>query len=278
MKRLISLTAVFIILVISSVYAAQEPGKDRVTAGVEKEEGRDILSFSNSTPCEITLTVKITDLENAQVNVPLPYTAVIPQGEKMRAAAVSPLDPSKPFTYKYQFQWRYGSPKTVADQRISYLLPYKPGTAHMVMQAYNGDFTHMGDGRYAIDWKMPTGTEICAARGGTVIEVCDIYDGGGTTAYYLRRANYILIRHPDGTIAEYGHIQRGGAKFTPGQQVQAREVIALSGNVGYSQGPHLHFDLFIPVDGTRIKTIPVQFKTKISDNSTVMTGDEYEAP
>ena len=187
----------------------RSPGKNRVTSLVEKEAGSDIISLSNNTPCEVTITVKITDLENAEVNVPLPHTAVIPPGKKIRAAAVSPVEPSKPLTYKYQFQWKYGSSRTVADQRISYGLPYKPGRSYMVMQAYNGDFTHMGYLRYAIDWKMPIGTEICAVRSGTVIEVCDIYDGGGTTEYYLRRANYMLIRHPDGTIAEYGHLLKG---------------------------------------------------------------------
>jgi murein DD-endopeptidase MepM/ murein hydrolase activator NlpD len=39
----------------------------------------------------------------------------------------------------------------------------------------------------------------------------------------------------------YGHLSR--VTVLPGQQVDAREVIGLSGNSGRSSAPHLHFEI-----------------------------------
>ena len=278
MRAIVPLLLIMSILAFTSVCRAQETSSSLVTAATEKEGDLDRIAITNNAPCRVTVTLSFTARENALVNVTLPYTAVIGKGETMRVVTVSPADPAKSFTYHYEYKWQPGSFKTVTSQKLSYLLPYKPGSSYVVAQAYNADFTHRGDTRYSIDWEMPTGTEICAAREGTVILVRDSFDGGGTKDYYLKRANLILIIHPDGTIAQYAHIKKDGSKVRTDQHVSAGEVIALSGNVGYSQGPHLHFCVFIPVDGTRIKTIPVTFKTRISDNSTMMTGDRYEAP
>ena len=51
----------------------------------------------------------------------------------------------------------------------------------------------------------------------------------------------VVIRHPGGYESRYGHLSRLIARL--GTEVQACEVIGLSGNSGRSTAPHLHFEI-----------------------------------
>jgi murein DD-endopeptidase MepM/ murein hydrolase activator NlpD len=54
--------------------------------------------------------------------------------------------------------------------------------------------------------------------------------------------NYIIMSHADGFQTLYGHLT--SYSVVKGQQVAQGAVIGLSGNTGYSTGPHLHFGLY----------------------------------
>jgi hypothetical protein len=93
---------------------------------------------------------------------------------------------------------------------------------------------------------MPEGTQIRAARGGVVIAVVQQYNENCLRDECKKMANYILIYHSDGTIADYSHIQYNGASVAVGDTVKKGDIIAISGNTGYTRGPHLHFICFLP--------------------------------
>ena len=122
-----------------------------------------------------------------------------------------------------------------------YSLPYTPGSTYKVTQGYNGRFSHKGSNQYAIDWQMPEGTPVRAARGGLVVKIKDDSDKGGDSVKYDSYNNYVIIRHEDGTLGHYCHLQKSAVKVHPGQLVKAGDLIALSGNTGFSTGAHLHF-------------------------------------
>ena len=130
---------------------------------------------------------------------------------------------------------------------------------------------------YAIDWKMPEGTFVCAARGGTVVKVKDDSDKGGSSVKYDHYNNYVLIRHDDGTLGHYCHLLKHGGLVKPGQTVQAGDIIARSGNTGFSSGPHLHFCVFRAKDGRERESIPVKFQTAEESAITLATGHSYRA-
>lgn len=84
----------------------------------------------------------------------------------------------------------------------------------------------------AIDIAAPSGTQIVAARAGTVT-----YSGWSNQGY----GNLIKIRHHGGSETWYAHQSRN--LVTVGQYVEQGEVIGLVGSTGLSTGPHLHFEL-----------------------------------
>ena len=81
-----------------------------------------------------------------------------------------------------------------------------------------------------IDIAVPRGTPIRAAGGGRVAQA----------EFDAEYGLFVLIDHPDGYRSMYGHASR--LLVTAGFEVDAGEVIALSGSTGRSTAPHLHFE------------------------------------
>ncbi len=83
-----------------------------------------------------------------------------------------------------------------------------------------------------IDIAGPIGTPIVAAASG-VVEYASWNDGG--------YGNMIDIRHSDGTITRYAHMNELYVK--EGQAVSQGQTIGAMGSTGFSTGPHLHFEI-----------------------------------
>ncbi|WP_181804407.1 M23 family metallopeptidase [Streptomyces shenzhenensis] len=86
------------------------------------------------------------------------------------------------------------------------------------------------------DFAVPTGTEVVAAHGGTVVKAGG--DGAGDGPAY---GNAIVVKHGNGRYSQYAHLSRVDVR--PGQIVRTGQHIGLSGNTGNSTGPHLHFEI-----------------------------------
>ena len=149
--------------------------------------------------------------------------------------------------------------QTIPASAPIYSLPYAKGTAHPVWQGYRSIFSHSND--LAIDFKMPPGTVIHAARGGVVVGIRDTYEKGGVGRRFVGKENGVVIRHADSTYAHYLHLQHRGALVKLGDTVQRGQAIALSGSTGFSAFPHLHF--VVTSGPAKDKNeIPVRFYTE----------------
>ncbi|SDO49138.1 Peptidase family M23 [Streptomyces sp. cf386] len=91
--------------------------------------------------------------------------------------------------------------------------------------------THSGQ-----DFAVPSGTQVVAAHGGTVVKAGG--NGAGDGPAY---GNAVVIKHGNGTFSQYAHLSRVDVKI--GQVVKTGQQIAKSGNTGNSSGPHLHFEI-----------------------------------
>jgi murein DD-endopeptidase MepM/ murein hydrolase activator NlpD len=80
---------------------------------------------------------------------------------------------------------------------------------------------------------MVVGTPIAAAMPGQVVFV-----GGSPCCSY---GYHVIIEHADGYETLYAHLSN--VWVGTGQWVSGGEIIGLSGNTGYSTGPHLHFEI-----------------------------------
>jgi hypothetical protein len=127
------------------------------------------------------------------------------------------------------------------DTSYVYWLPYTQGKKFFLAQAANSHMIHKNE--LSLDFKMKKGSEICAAREGVVIEVKKDSDKGGLKDEYLAQGNHIIIRHNDGSIAQYWHLDKDGAFVNLGDTIQKGQLIGLSGNTGYTAFPHLHFQV-----------------------------------
>lgn len=230
----------------------------------------------NKELCEVTMTFQM-HVRNMTSSARFPYSATFPPGAT-EAFSLMPSGSDARWEYSYTNFYKLGSSVAVHDDSFIYELPFAPGTKFKVTQGYNGSFSHKGSNLYAIDWQMPEGTPVYAARGGLVVKVRDDSDKGGSSIKYDKYNNYVLIRHEDGTLGHYCHLQKGGVCVKPGDRVRIGQLIAHSGNTGFSSGPHLHFSVFKTLDGRERISIPVKFRT--ADDSVAVTlkeGRRYRA-
>lgn len=227
--------------------------------------------------CEVTMTFCVRTV-NLEGSVSFPHTATFPPGQETEAFTLAPRDGEGAWEFSYTNYYKLGSQSATHDDDYVYALPYAPGTSHKVTQGYNGRFSHKGSNQFATDWKMPEGTPVCAARSGLVVKVKDDSDLGGSSLKYDKFNNYVLIRHDDGTLGHYCHLKKNGAKVVAGQTVKRGEVIALSGNTGFSSGAHLHFCVFKTKDGRERVSIPVKYRNADGEPVTLISGRAYRAP
>lgn len=135
-------------------------------------------------------------------------------------------------------------------------LPFPSGWNVQISQGYHGYFTHHGDETYAVDFVADEGTEIAAVRSGRVVEAREGSNQGCATEQCADMANYIIVDHGDGTFGQYYHLRQNGVLPAVGQSVCRGEVIALSGNTGWSSGPHLH----LQITNVLGETLPLLFE------------------
>ncbi|WP_459587538.1 M23 family metallopeptidase [Corynebacterium camporealensis] len=112
----------------------------------------------------------------------------------------------------------------------------KAARAPSVVRPAEGVFTsgfgpRWGSFHAGIDIANSNGTPILSVLDGTVI------DSGPASGY----GNWIRVKHEDGSVAVYGHME--SLDVAVGDHVTAGQKIAGMGNLGFSTGTHLHFEI-----------------------------------
>ena len=169
------------------------------------------------------------------------------------------------YGFSYRNQYNRGDYNiTRADESYEYNLPFEKDKRYRVSQGYNGRTSHRGIS--ALDFNMKIGTPIHAARGGIVVNVINHNTKNCKSKDCAEYNNKILIYHEDGTFGVYAHLKQNGALVEVGDKVTQGQLIGKSGNTGWTTGPHLHFEVYLPFEGGR-NILPTLFK--INDGETV---------
>lgn len=140
-------------------------------------------------------------------------------------------------------------------------LPFLKQKSYKILQGFNGSFSHNKlNNRFALDFEIPVGDSICAVADGVVIKLIESYKSGGSNIEFNGFDNFLWLYHPKlNIISSYAHLKKNGVLVKIGQYVKANEVIALSGNTGYSTEPHLHFHLLKLNNKKELESIPFNF-------------------
>lgn len=184
---------------------------------------------------------------------------VAPESDK-DVVSISTLDVGYQRIPKLKHVFKLGDRHARHLSSIRYCLPFEKGSRVTVGQGYNGTFSHQHQFKFSVDFFVPTGTLVCAARAGRVAEVEVTSNLGGETMAFVPFTNYIKICHLDGTVANYAHLKEKCSLVSVGDEVVEGMPIAYSGNTGFSSTPHLHFDVHRPLDGHEVTTIKVRFR------------------
>ena len=132
-----------------------------------------------------------------------------------------------------------------------------------VYQAFDGEWTHKGEYRYAYDFvKRKDGVSykneglypqdyyafgesiVSPVSGVVVLSRHDLVDNTiGSVDNINNWGNYIIIRSDAGFFVEISHIMQYSITPHIGEYVQAGDIIAKCGNSGYSPEPHIHIQV-----------------------------------
>jgi murein DD-endopeptidase MepM/ murein hydrolase activator NlpD len=242
-----------------------------------KEQSGDVITViaKSKYVSEFTVTLEAT-LENMTSSRPLPLTIESAGRSSFVLVRFTPADKTRRWRYDYEPYWQFGARRSTTINDADYAMPFGPGR-YVVMQGPRGTFSHnVGSGsENAVDWTVPEGTIVCAAREGRVVGVKQDSNIGGADRSFRPFANFIIIKHADGTFAEYVHLQKDGAMVKVGDEVTTGQPIGLSGQTGFASKPHLHFDVFQAIDGKRKLSLPFRLKTDHGTFTELVRGRSY---
>ncbi len=255
-----------------TVYMEREPEPRLKIRRDGRKESPVYLLFNDFWgPVEVEL--RFEEAVNVLSEPPLPARFIIPAQTEQTLVGIGALDQRQGFSYRLGMSSIPGRPMSKQIEGMVVLPPFAATEEYPVSQGFQGEKTHNSpDAIYTVDIAMPVGTAIHAVRNGTVMDVEEDFNRGGTNfEKFADKANHVRVLHDDGTMALYAHLDLASVNVRPGSRVRAGQRIARSGNTGFSSGPHLHFAI---QQNTGMKLISVPFKFRTPDGTATIPEEQ----
>jgi murein DD-endopeptidase MepM/ murein hydrolase activator NlpD len=228
---------------------------------VTQQSAKDTLELWAELSSCTEVVISVTAAEETNVANALPPTVESAGRTRFLLARWRRVDPDERWRVAdWKYKWKLGRRLAkVPDVSGLFRRPFEGN--HQLIQGPGGTFSHFAGSQdeEAYDWAMPEGTPVLAARDGVVVATRSDCTVGAVDEALKNDANYVVLRHEDGTFSEYNHLREHGVRVRPGERVTAGQVVGESGNTGYTSRPHLHFSVFHTLDGALRETIPVRF-------------------
>lgn len=223
-------------------------------------EQRPVLYAVNPLAGPVQFWLEIDQQENLRFSQPPPFSWVVVGPADQLLLHMERADPAASWGYQWRGDFVPGNPVSgEALDLLSLGLPFQGGP-FVVSQGFMGEHSHQHiQSHHALDIAMPEGTPIIAVRGGRVMSVENRFSRSGLSETFAGEANKVRVLHTDGSMAVYAHLKMGSVVVNPGQVVERGQLLAQSGNTGYSSGPHLHFVVQIN-RGQELVSVPFLFE------------------
>ncbi|EFV93551.1 hypothetical protein ES5_00295 [Dietzia cinnamea P4] len=201
--------------------SAASAGSALNATGTHSAEAGDIALLANGEPAPAT-TSPAAPGTSTPATPSAPEPVVVP-------ASVGDAD-----TENIQSAMLYAGTEINAQREIAEEQARRPKVSLPAIGAFTSPYAmRWGTMHTGIDIANVNGTPILAATDGVVI------DAGPAQGF----GNWIRIMSDDGTMTVYGHMER--LDVQKGQRVYAGQQIAGMGNLGFSTGTHLHFEVLV---------------------------------
>ena len=234
------------------------------------------LRAKNLRDYPVTYTLKVRT-RHFNVAGPKTVTRTLAPQESAHVMMLNQSERRREGRYHYFLEWTVGDKDAVHDDDYLYALPYASGRSYRVLQGYGSRFSHTGLEAYAVDFDMPEGTPVHAARGGIVAEVVEQHSRGCWKNGCGKYANYIVILHNDRTTGEYYNLQQNGALVHVGDSIARGQRIGYSGNTGNTALPHLHFAVYRAASAGATQSVPIRFQSADGLVTRPRNGGRYRA-
>lgn len=239
-----------------------------------EETAKGIAIYAdNPEHCPSTVSVEFTLVNFKIIGAEQKFYLLKENSKKNLLATITVINKYKPSKFGYSYSANYGDTEQLDyDKEFSYFLPFEKGNKFGLFQGYNGKFSHQNEN--SLDFTMPVSTSVTAIRSGVVVNIVDHNDRACPRAECAQFNNYVTIYHDDGTFASYAHLMKNGVLVKVGDRVDQGQVIAKSGNTGWSSGPHLHLAVYLQ----RMKnteTLQTKFKTGDGTNAQFLQEQNF---
>lgn len=256
----------------------------------KQQDGLVIITAENTSAFPVTYTLGVRG-QNLRMQGPRKLTRTLAPRSSATATSFALVDSivdsvvdstgntieNASTDYKLHYRWTIGDKNALHNENHVYRLPYADGKSYRVIQGFGSRFSHTGLEQFAIDFLMPEGTPIHAARDGVVAKLEESNTLGCWEDGCGRHANYVVILHDDGTTGEYYHLLKDGVLVNVGDRVRAGQKIALSGNTGHTTVAHLHFAVYRAVEWGNTQSVPVRFVSADGIVHRPRRGGRYQA-
>lgn len=204
----------------------------------------------------VEISIGLDEASNVQSLPPLPLRQLLPANQRVLVSHIAAAGAGLVSSYSVGMTAMPGDPSGFAKD-VVYALPVDEDSGWHLGQTFHGGFSHTDEQNlYAVDIIVDVGTPVLAARDGVVMQVESAFSQAGLNKErFGERANLVRILHDDGSMAIYAHLKENGVYVRVGQRVTVGQEIAVSGNTGYSTGPHLHFCVQVN-RGMRLMSVP----------------------
>ena len=227
---------------------------------------RDLIEIYADNPDNFPYTILINyNLTNCKLKNNSNKKILIPAN--VSGFSINEIEFNKKGEGGYSFNFKYWPGNQLdASHEDDYLYGYPCIESAKVIQGYHGSYSHKN--AKALDFQLPIGSKIYAARDGVILSLKEDSNVNCKSPSCMKAANFLLILHADGSIANYAHLKQNGVLPKVGDTVIKGDLIGYSGNTGWSGTPHLHFEVYTEKEGVK-NSQETQF---INSNGKVIKG------